>query len=72
MDVGRRVPCGSRYQHQSLSFTLMHVQESDGLVEWVRGGGGLVYGGHAWWWVSQNPGKNVYIDNTGGEPLQSL
>ncbi len=45
----------------------MHVQESDGLVEWVRGGGGLVYGGHAWSWVEQNPGKNVYTDFTGGK-----
>lgn len=33
-------------------------QEAKEIQEFVAEGGGLLIGGHAWWWASQNPGRS--------------
>ncbi|XP_004629156.1 TRPM8 channel-associated factor 2 [Octodon degus] len=35
------------------------AQEAKGLHEFVAEGGGLLIGGQAWWWASQNPGRSA-------------
>ncbi|XP_047550823.1 TRPM8 channel-associated factor 2-like isoform X1 [Lutra lutra] len=34
-------------------------KEAKQLQEFVAEGGGLLIGGHAWWWASQNPGRSA-------------
>ncbi|XP_051856265.1 TRPM8 channel-associated factor 2-like isoform X3 [Antechinus flavipes] len=44
-------------------------QEARKLHEFVAEGGGLLIGGQAWWWASQNPGKHAVADYPGNHIL---
>ncbi|XP_043821123.1 TRPM8 channel-associated factor 2-like isoform X2 [Dromiciops gliroides] len=44
-------------------------QEARKLHEFVAEGGGLLIGGQAWWWASQNPGKPAVADYPGNHIL---
>ncbi|XP_069505723.1 TRPM8 channel-associated factor homolog [Ambystoma mexicanum] len=39
------------------------------LHEFVAEGGGLLIGGHAWWWASQNKGKHAIAEHPGNKIL---
>nr|XP_033793473.1 LOW QUALITY PROTEIN: TRPM8 channel-associated factor homolog [Geotrypetes seraphini] len=41
------------------------AHEAEKIHEFVAEGGGLLIGGHAWWWVSENRGKNSITDYPG-------
>nr|XP_020753219.1 TRPM8 channel-associated factor 2 [Odocoileus virginianus texanus] len=47
-------------------------REAKQLQEFVAEGGGLLIGGHAWWWASQNPGRSVLADFPGNVILNSF
>ncbi|XP_074123751.1 TRPM8 channel-associated factor 2-like isoform X2 [Sminthopsis crassicaudata] len=44
-------------------------KEAKKLHEFVAEGGGLLIGGQAWWWASQNPGKHAVADYPGNHVL---
>ncbi|XP_044534921.1 TRPM8 channel-associated factor 2-like [Gracilinanus agilis] len=44
-------------------------QEAKKIHEFVAEGGGLLIGGQAWWWASQNPGKPAVADYPGNHIL---
>ncbi|XP_053568805.1 TRPM8 channel-associated factor homolog [Bombina bombina] len=44
----------------------------DEILEFVAEGGGLLIGGHAWWWASQNPTKNAMTDYPGNKLLNKI
>ncbi|XP_074049575.1 TRPM8 channel-associated factor 2-like [Macrotis lagotis] len=44
-------------------------KEAKELHEFVAEGGGLLIGGQAWWWASQNPGKSAVADYPGNHIL---
>ena len=39
-----------------------HVEE---IQNFVAEGGGLLIGGHAWWWAQTHPGQNEFTDFSG-------
>jgi len=39
------------------------------LLTYVRNGGGLIIGGHAWFWASENPTKSLLLDHPGNKWL---
>ncbi|XP_029437567.1 TRPM8 channel-associated factor homolog [Rhinatrema bivittatum] len=47
-------------------------QEAAKIDEFVTEGGGLLISGHAWWWKSQNPAKNVITDYPGNKILNKF
>ena len=47
-------------------------RESEQLQEFVAEGGGLLIGGHAWWWASQNPSRSSLADFPGNVILNSF
>ena len=47
-------------------------KEAKRLQEFVAEGGGLLIGGHAWWWASQNPGRSALADFPGNLILNSF
>ncbi|KAJ1084858.1 hypothetical protein NDU88_005004 [Pleurodeles waltl] len=44
-------------------------RDAEKIHEFVAEGGGLLIGGHAWWWASQNKGKNAIADHPGNKIL---
>lgn len=40
-------------------------QHVDEICDFVAEGGGLLIGGHAWWWASTHPGQNPMTDFSG-------
>ncbi|MEC8378954.1 MAG: M60 family metallopeptidase [Myxococcota bacterium] len=40
------------------------AERQSAIVQFVESGGGLVVGGHAWWWAYSNPGLSVGEDYT--------
>ncbi|XP_072546825.1 TRPM8 channel-associated factor homolog [Salminus brasiliensis] len=42
------------------------------IQEFVAAGGGLLIGGHAWWWAHCNPGLNVMTDCPGNRILSKM
>ncbi|XP_054420537.1 TRPM8 channel-associated factor 2-like [Pteronotus mesoamericanus] len=46
--------------------------EAKQLQEFVAEGGGLLIGGHAWWWASKNPGCSVFTVFPGNVILNCL
>ncbi|XP_078009263.1 TRPM8 channel-associated factor 2-like isoform X2 [Phascolarctos cinereus] len=59
LTAGLSVYCCSAYSDQ----------EARKLHEFVAEGGGLLIGGQAWWWASQNPGKTAVADYPGNHIL---
>ncbi|XP_027691483.1 TRPM8 channel-associated factor 2-like [Vombatus ursinus] len=59
LTTGLNVYCCSAYSDQ----------EARKLHEFVAEGGGLLIGGQAWWWASQNPGKTAVADYPGNHIL---
>ncbi|XP_034877193.1 TRPM8 channel-associated factor 2-like isoform X2 [Mirounga leonina] len=47
-------------------------QEAKQLQEFVAEGGGLLIGGQAWWWASQNPGRSALAGFPGNVILNGL
>nr|XP_012623567.1 TRPM8 channel-associated factor 2 isoform X2 [Microcebus murinus] len=47
-------------------------KEAKELQEFVAEGGGLLTGGQAWWWASQNPGRSALADFPGNIILNRL
>lgn len=47
-------------------------REAKQLQEFVAEGGGLLIGGHAWWWASQNPSRSALADFPGNVILNSF
>ncbi|XP_068938509.1 TRPM8 channel-associated factor 2-like [Petaurus breviceps papuanus] len=62
LTTGLSVYCCSAYSDQ----------EARKLHEFVAEGGGLLIGGQAWWWASQNPGKAAVADYPGNHILNPL
>ncbi|XP_072547021.1 TRPM8 channel-associated factor homolog [Salminus brasiliensis] len=46
--------------------------QSKEIQEFVAAGGGLLIGGHAWWWAKCNPGCNVKTDFPGNHILDKM
>ncbi|XP_041851752.1 TRPM8 channel-associated factor homolog [Melanotaenia boesemani] len=46
-----------------------HVEE---IQNFVAEGGGLLIGGHAWWWASTNPEQNPFQDFSGNKILNKM
>uniref|UniRef100_A0A8C8S764 Peptidase M60 domain-containing protein n=1 Tax=Pelusios castaneus TaxID=367368 RepID=A0A8C8S764_9SAUR len=46
--------------------------EAKKIHEFVAEGGGLLIGGHAWWWASQNKGQNVLTEYSGNKILNGF
>ncbi|XP_078515288.1 TRPM8 channel-associated factor homolog [Lissotriton helveticus] len=46
--------------------------EAQKIQEFVAEGGGLLIGGHAWWWAIQNPGQNAVADYPGNKILNTF
>ncbi|XP_067387068.1 TRPM8 channel-associated factor 2-like [Emydura macquarii macquarii] len=44
-------------------------KEAEKIQEFVAEGGGLLIGGQAWWWASQNKGQNVLAEYPGNKIL---
>uniref|UniRef100_A0A8B9GNI2 Peptidase M60 domain-containing protein n=1 Tax=Astyanax mexicanus TaxID=7994 RepID=A0A8B9GNI2_ASTMX len=42
------------------------------IQDFVAAGGGLLIGGHAWWWAHCNPGRNVKTDCPGNRILDKM
>ncbi|XP_072508556.1 TRPM8 channel-associated factor 2-like isoform X3 [Notamacropus eugenii] len=59
LTTGLSVYCCSAYEDK----------EARKLHEFVAEGGGLLIGGQAWWWASQNPGKTAVADYPGNHIL---
>lgn len=45
---------------------------SEKLLRYVRNGGGLIVGGHAWFWAQQNPEKSVLLNHPGNRFLSKF
>lgn len=41
--------------------------ESTALVAFLKAGGGVLMGGQAWWWASQNPNENIILQFPGNK-----
>ncbi|XP_069059719.1 TRPM8 channel-associated factor homolog [Pleurodeles waltl] len=52
-----------------LAYSDREVQK---IQEFVAEGGGLLIGGHAWWWASQNPGKDAVAQHPGNKILNAF
>ncbi|XP_054467922.1 TRPM8 channel-associated factor homolog isoform X2 [Anoplopoma fimbria] len=46
-----------------------HVEE---IQDFVAEGGGLLIGGHAWWWAQTHPGENTLTDFSGNKILNKM
>jgi len=46
-----------------------YAQHSETLLQYVREGGGLVVGGHAWFWASNSHGRNSLLHHPGNQLL---
>uniref|UniRef100_A0A668UEP7 Uncharacterized protein n=1 Tax=Oreochromis aureus TaxID=47969 RepID=A0A668UEP7_OREAU len=42
------------------------------IKHFVAEGGGLLIGGHAWWWAYTNPGQNVLTEFSGNKILTQM
>ncbi|KAM4688020.1 TRPM8 channel-associated factor homolog isoform 1-T2 [Discoglossus pictus] len=51
---------------------LYNDQEAAAIHQFVAEGGGLLIGGHAWYWASQHPGLNVLSHNPGNKILNKF
>ncbi|XP_046891485.1 TRPM8 channel-associated factor homolog [Hypomesus transpacificus] len=47
-------------------------QHAEDIQHFVAEGGGLLIGGHAWWWASQNPGRNTLTEYPGNRILNRM
>lgn len=50
--------------------TAYSAKEADEILEFVEEGGGLLIGGHAWYWAQTHPGQNPLTDFPGEGTLQ--
>eukprot|EP00092_Neocalanus_flemingeri_P029702 GFUD01032249.1.p1 GENE.GFUD01032249.1~~GFUD01032249.1.p1 ORF type:complete len:415 (+),score=73.98 GFUD01032249.1:56-1300(+) len=57
----------------SVYITRSHYDDNaDNLLTYVRNGGGLIIGGHAWFWASQNPMTSLLLNHTGNKFLSNF
>ncbi|XP_069496682.1 TRPM8 channel-associated factor homolog [Ambystoma mexicanum] len=69
------VPCGTSDLISSLSVyccTSYSDREAQKIHEFVAEGGGLLIGGQAWWWASQNPGQDAVSQYPGNKILNKF
>nr|QCD25257.1 TRPM8 channel-associated factor-like protein [Cynoglossus semilaevis] len=52
--------------------TAYSAKEADEILEFVEEGGGLLIGGHAWYWAQTHPGQNPLTDFPGNKILNKM
>jgi hypothetical protein len=57
----------------SVYITEGHYDDNaDNLLNYVRNGGGLIVGGHAWFWADKNPNKCLLLNHPGNKFLSKF
>ncbi|XP_037534005.1 TRPM8 channel-associated factor homolog [Nematolebias whitei] len=52
--------------------TVWSEEDPEKIQNFVAEGGGLLIGGHAWWWATQYPGQNTLQDFSGNKILNKM